>query len=397
MKILYVIGTLGLGGAERRLVELLKGLRARRSLVCELVVLSDTVFYDDVNRLGIAVHKVVRKTNKDPRVFRELYRICRRFQPDIVHAWESMPALYAAPIARLLGIKFINGMIMDATANPRAHPKLWLREKLTFPLSDMIVANSRAGLMAHRAPRSKACWIHNGIDLARFENLEGETSVRKRFDIQTPRIVGMVARFSPLKDYGTYLHAAVRILRQRSDVTFLAVGDGPTLEACRKMVPPECRGAIRFPGRRKQIESLVNTFDIGVLLTNPDRHGEGISNAILEYMALGKPVIATDGGGTPELVVPGETGFLVPPHDAGRLAEKITYLLDHEDAAQTLGRGGRTRAEREFTLEKMTDQTVALYQRCLGLAHEPPSARREGGSGNTATDPNHRHPSQQES
>jgi glycosyltransferase involved in cell wall biosynthesis len=249
MKVLYVIGSLDLGGAERRLVELLKGLRARQPIVCELVVLSDTIFFDDVNRLGIKVHKVVRKTKKDPRVFLNLYRICKEFGPDIIHAWESMPSLYAAPIARLLGIKFINGMIMDATANRRVHPKLWLREKLTFPLSDVIVANSHAGLLAHRAPRSKSYCVHNGIDLTRFQHLEAVTNVRKRFNIQTPRTVGMVARFSPLKDYGTYLHAAICLLRERSDVTFLAVGDGPTLEACRKMVPPEFRETILFPAQ----------------------------------------------------------------------------------------------------------------------------------------------------
>ncbi len=397
MKILYVIGSLGLGGAERRLVELLKGLRAHPSLTCELVVLSTTVFYEEVHRLGIPVHIVARRTKRDLRVLRELYRICRRFGPDILHAWESMPALYAAPIARLLGIRFINGMIMDTTADRRAHPRLWLREKLTFPLSDLIVANSRAGLIAHRAPPSKSHWIHNGIDLARFQALESRDITRKRFDIDTPYVVGMVARFSPLKDYTTYLRAAVRVVRKRADVTFLAVGDGPTIESCRNMIPPDCRRAIRFPGPRQDIESVVNLFDIGVLVTNADRHREGISNAILEYMALGKPVIATDGGGTPELVVPGQTGFLVPPFDVARLAERIHWLLDHGDTAQTLGRAGRARAAREFSLEKMTERTVALYRRGLGLTPEPLTGRDETHPVNKATARTHRHPSRQES
>ena len=101
------------------------------------------------------------------------------------------------------------------------------------------------------------------------------------------------------------------ILNNRKDVTFLVIGNGINLEKCRM----KARGheKIKFLGFQNDIESIVNVFNAGVLLTNQDVHGEGISNSIMEYMALGKPVIATDGGGTKELIVDGKTGFLVQP------------------------------------------------------------------------------------
>ena len=365
MKVLYIIDTLQLGGKERRLVELLKGLGKIKQMRYELVVLSDDIFYDYVNNQDVVVHKLIRKNRMDPNIFVKLYKICKEFQPDIIHSWESMSSVYAIPIAKLLRIKFINAMITNATGNVKIFGKGWIRAKLTFPFSDMVIANSHAGLRAYNVPRSKSFCVHNGIDFSRLTNLENPEEVRKRFNIKFPKIVGMVAGFSVRKDYETYLRAAMRILEKRNDVIFLAVGDGSTLERCKKIVKPEFRERVEFLGRRKNVEAIVNTFDIGVLVTNHDIHAEGISNSILEYMALGKPALATEGGGTSEIVIHGKTGFLIPPKDAVSLAQKIEFLLNNPAKAKSLGTSGKERVKREFSLEKMTDRTFELYQQCI--------------------------------
>ena len=362
MKILFIIDSLIAGGKERRLLEVLKGLQTEKSLKFELAMLSDRVFYNDLKDLNIVVHRLVRKIKKDPRVIFDLYKICKDFQPDIIHSWESMCSVYAAPLAKLLGLKFINGMISSAPTTLKAFGKGWIRSKLTFPLSDLVISNSFAGLATYKAPANKSYCIHNGFDFSRIQDLEDPAAVRERFNLNGTNIVGMVARFSPKKDYRTYLRAAMQILRWRNDVHFLAVGDGPTLERCKQLVTPEFQDRIKFLGRQENIESVINIFDIGVMLTDPNVHGEGISNSILEYMALKKPVVATGGGGTAEIVVRDKTGFLIDPFNFEELAEKIEILLNDEAGAKMMGKAGRQRVRDEFSLKKMTDRYLNLYQ-----------------------------------
>ncbi len=125
-----------------------------------------------------------------------------------------------------------------------------------------------------------------------------------------------------------------------------------------KLVEPEFNERIKFLGRQGNVESIINICDIGVLAT----YTEGISNAIMEFMALGKPVIATDGGGSGELIKDGETGFLVKPKSPEELASKIEYLLDNEKLAASMGEKGRARIRKEFSMEKMINSFVGLYR-----------------------------------
>ncbi len=144
-------------------------------------------------------------------------------------------------------------------------------------------------------------------------------------------------------------------------MTFVAVGDGINLEKFKNIVSQEFQNRIKFLEKQKDIESIINIFDIGVLST----YTEGISNSILEYMALGKPAVATEGGGTKELIIDGETGFLVEQKNYIQLADKIEYLLENEKVAVEMGEKGRKRIKKEFGLEKMTNSYVSLYRRLL--------------------------------
>jgi glycosyltransferase involved in cell wall biosynthesis len=144
---------------------------------------------------------------------------------------------------------------------------------------------------------------------------------------------------------------------------FFAVGDGPNLEKIKSSVPSAIRDKIIFTGPIRKVESLINIFNIGVLSTNFDIHGEGISNSILEYMALGKPVIATEGGGTNEIVLDKETGFLVPPKSPEILANKILELLDNPIMAKKMGLAGKSRIYDHYNLAKMTSEYLPLYRR----------------------------------
>ncbi|MCK5506316.1 MAG: glycosyltransferase, partial [Thermodesulfovibrionia bacterium] len=149
MKILFFIESLRSGGKERRLVELLKGLSKYENISMDLVLTRREIHYTDIFNLNIKIHYIERKyLKKDPSLFFKFYRIARKFKPDIIHVWSSMSAVYAIPTAKLLNEKFINSSITYALPVKR-FSKLWLISKITFPLSDIIVANSKAGLRVH--------------------------------------------------------------------------------------------------------------------------------------------------------------------------------------------------------------------------------------------------------
>jgi len=141
---------------------------------------------------------------------------------------------------------------------------------------------------------------------------------------------------------------------------------------------PDQAGKILFPGWVSGVESLMRAVDIGVLATDADVHGEGIPNALLEFMALGKPVVATRTGGTGELVVEGATGFLVGNRDPGAMAARIQQILDDPALSHALGECGRTRVQSEFTIEAMTASYVELYRQLLpsGRKADVHAARR---------------------
>ena len=272
-----------------------------------------------------------------------------------------MPAVYAGPIARILNIKFINGMIADAPRKLSREQRV--RSAISFPFSDVIQANSHAGIKSYNAPERKAAVVHNGFDFKRIEGIRGKDEIREDLGIRTPKAVGMVALFKARKDYESLISAAGKILEERNDVSFICVGNGPNYDKIKGMA--ENRERIIFTGKRDDVESIINIFDIGVLLTDLEKHGEGISNSIMEYMALGKPVIATRGGGTVELVIDGQTGFLIPQKSPDILVKKIRLLMDNEDLMIRMGEKGRQRIRNEFSLQSMVEKQISIYQKLL--------------------------------
>ena len=164
IKILFLIEGLNLGGRQRQVIELLKGLKERKNIRLCVVSLSNNFHYS-YEELNIKTCFIDRSIKKDPNIFIKLYKICKEFQPDIIHSWESMCSVYAMPVANILGTKFINGMIRFAPSKVKSFGSLWIRSKITFPWSDAILANSYAGLKSFKVPKHKSYCIRNGFDL----------------------------------------------------------------------------------------------------------------------------------------------------------------------------------------------------------------------------------------
>ena len=257
----------------------------------------------------------------------------------------------------LLNFRLVNFQIQDAPLKPTSR---LLNHKITFHFSDIIIANSLAGLKTYRASPNKSKVISNGFDFIRINNLKNKSDLLNKLGINTRYTVAMIARFSKHKDYATYIRAANIILSYRYDVTFLCIGHGSS-EIYKDLVNQQNIGKIKFFTQQNDIESIMNICDIGLLMTDPKYHGEGIPNVLMEFMALEKPVIATVGGGTKELIIDGESGFLIPTKSPKLLAEKIKYLLDNSLIAEKLGTNGYNRIKQKFNIEKMVNNFVRIY------------------------------------
>jgi len=185
-------------------------------------------------------------------------------------------------------------------------------------------------------------------------------SVEKRLNITTGHTVGMVASFSVNKDYTTFIRSANLVLEKNRNITFLCIGHGEK-EMYRNMVSERNRDRIIFLDMQKNVEPIMNICDIGVLST----WSEGISNSIMEFMALGKPVIATGKGGTKEIINDGVTGYILPQGDHVKMADTIIGLINDQSLREQMGRKALETIKENFSIERMCDETYRIYEELL--------------------------------
>lgn len=369
MKILFFIDRMIAGGKERRLTELMKILRKTSQVDFQLAVMDNEIHYKEVLELGIPIHYLIRKTKRDLSIFKQFYTLCKSYKPDIVHCWDSMTAIYSFPAWKMLGFKLVNGMVVDTLVNQHLFNKQYIRARLTVHIGNKVIGNSKAGLATYGVSAKKSMCIYNGMDLTRFQNLRNPNDLKQELFKQNDShlfLVGMVAAFENRKDYNTFIEAAIQLAKKFPSIRFMLVGEGSNLQQIKNLIPGDLKNKFLFTGKQRNVEQLVNTLDVAVLLTNSAVHGEGISNSIIEYMALAKPVIATTGGGTNEVVIDGENGFLIKANDANLLEEKITLLMNNPNLSMSMGKIGRGKVEEKFEISIMAKQYLHMYRMLLG-------------------------------
>ena len=169
----------------------------------------------------------------------------------------------------------------------------------------------------------------------------------------------MIASFSKYKDWNCYLNAAKLIIQKRKDITFLAVGTGEMWNQYNQSITELERKNIIMLGRRDDVDELLQICDLTVLTSN---HGEGISNSILESMAFGVPVIATNKGGTPEIVDDGKNGLLLQENKPDVLADKIIKLINNREELLAMCEKAAETIRTQFMLSVMTQRYIDLYK-----------------------------------
>lgn len=349
------------GGRERRFVQLVKGLNNAGHNDLYLINTRDIIEYKEIFNYNINVYFLDR--HKKGFYF-SLIKQINTIKPDIVQPWIDVNAAQLNIVYWFLRRKpfYISSFIADC--NYRKHSFISkLAMRIAYILSDFVISNSEAGLDNYRVNKTKRICIHNGYDFERLKTV-GKKNYRKKYNISSKYIVAMIARMQNNKDFSMYINAAAMVLADRNDVTFFAVGSGPMENTWRKEVPPIYKDRIIFTGRIDDVDELLRITNISVLCSNASVHGEGISNSVLESMAMGIPVIATNGGGTAE-IIDNSTGFLINPKDVKSLAERINLLLDNEFLRLKMGEASKIKIRKYFSLECTTKQYIDLYNKLL--------------------------------
>lgn len=373
-RIVYIIGSLSTGGAERQLLELLR--RLDRSWIEPYLVLftGETAeraegLVNDVFSLDIPpqpAHWRSKIIVGAQAAFR-LYRYLSRIQPDIVHAILPVSCILGCPAARLAGVPGIIGSrrsMIDSYA--RADKLVAKADRFAMRLADYALGNSlavtREMVEVDGVPARRALTIYNGVDTHRFHP-ERDRSLRMEMGWTEEDVVfGIIANFIHYKRHIDFVRAAAIIEKRFPNAKFLMGGeDRGELREVRAEIERLGVGNIRIVEGVRSPETLFAAMDVYICTSQT----EGLSNVLLEAMASGKPIIATRVGGNPELIVEGQTGFLAPYGAPRDIAEAAMALLRDRSLLKRMGEKARLHAEQSFSIEAMTERYHDLYRKLL--------------------------------
>ncbi|MEW6169948.1 MAG: glycosyltransferase [Candidatus Omnitrophota bacterium] len=366
INILHVIWSLEKGGAERFLVLLVKNFDQSRfnSIVCCLNWKGE--WASELEEKGIKVIALNKKGKFDICVIYRIICVIRQYKIDIVntHLWA------ADCLGRVAAIFGGVPIIISTVQNVDIWKKFWHKiiDKMLANRTTKFIAVSKAVkeflINTEKIPEEKIEIIPNAIDAEslRVNELAG-LRVREDLGIKNEEIVlTVIGRLVEQKGH-KYLFEALSMLDGRYRVKLLVVGDGPLRESLQfKVNSLQLENKIQFLGQRRDMAEIFNASD-GVIL--PSLY-EGLPVSILEAMAVGKPVIATDVGGTCELVKDGETGFLAQAKNSKSLASNIEKLLTSPDKGKKMGERGKELVNNAFSIQAIVKKTADLYLSLLG-------------------------------
>jgi glycosyltransferase involved in cell wall biosynthesis len=349
LRIFHVTGCLDIGGQEKLLVEFARHADRRRFALHFISLEKRGPLARDLEAEGWPVTALDVAPGLWPGLVIRLARLFREGQADAVHTHNERPLIYAAPAARLARVRqVVHTRHGRGVRNSRRQGFL---ANLAARATDhyVCVSDDSARLtVAQGLPRRRVETLRNGIDTGRFA-FRGPYA-------DGPAVV--VARLAPEKDIGTLLRAMAFVVRAQPGFRLAIAGDGPCMAELRHLAAElGLAEHVEFLGMISDVAGLLGRASLFVLPSI----SEGVSLTLLEAMARGLPVVATRVGGTPEVVVDGETGFLVPPHDPAALAKAMVQVASDCERAQQLGEAGRRRVERHFDIRRMVADYEGLY------------------------------------
>lgn len=385
--ILHIVDSFEQGGTERQALQLVRMLHESGCYRVHLACLQRKgLLLAEAEGLGLGEIREYPLSSFYDRNFvvqiRRLTRFLRENQISIVHShdfYTNIVGMTAAAISR------VPVRIASKRETDGFRSSIQKRvERGAYSLAHSVVVNADAvgrHLMADRVPTEKIVTIHNGLTNSRVTPQRG---------IETPETLSMLGlptqparRFVTIvgnlqhevKDHRTFLRAAARVRDDCPQAAFVLAGEGKLTDSLREFaVDLGLERDVFFIGRCERIAELLSISEVCVLSSK----AEGFSNAILEYMAAGRAVVATDVGGAREAVIEGETGYIVSPSDSEAMALRIVELLRDPKRAKVMGKRGRLVVEENFSCDAQRDRTLALYDRLLVQRAQTPQAAVAG-------------------
>ncbi len=364
LRICFVIDELAAAGTESQLLALIERLDRRRirPYLCLLRgdnPLSQTLEPDRCSILRLGVGAL-----RHPRTLVQAYRFVRwlrRERIEVVQAYFADSSYFSIPLAKLAGVRH-----RLRTRNNLGH---WLTPlhcrlgRMLNALTTGTIANceaaKRALLEAERPRPETVLVLENGVDFERFHDLSPLSSEPPDGKILR---VGIVANLRPVKGLDVFVEAAARVRVEHPRTEFFVAGQGELREQLeRQAAALGLSGHFHLLGGVADVPSFLADLDVAVLCS----HAEGMSNALLEYMAAGRAIVSTRVGAAADLIEDGVHGLLIPPGDAGRLSEAIGRVLRDRKLACRLGAAARNRAQNRFSREAMVRRFTDFYERML--------------------------------
>ncbi len=363
-KILETIGPTQSGGTERHLITLLEGIDKEKFLV-EVACFTQGPFVRKVRELGIQTTVFPRNKHLFLNIFPNFVKFLRLKKFELLHTHTARLALLAAALERVpVRIETRHGIGREDLGNQFVR-NLYDRFKSSF--SEIIIVpdeKTKAFLISRaRINAKKIVVIPNGIDLSRFKKKVSTQVERNSLRIEENAfVVGTIGRLTKVKGQEYLIKAVQKVVSQFPQTRFIIAGAGELKgELFNLVVKLGLEPYFRFLGHRDNIEEIIQTFDLAVF---PSLQ-EGLSLAILEVMACGKPVVATDVGGNRQLLEKNKCGFIVPVAQPEPLAEAILWLLRNPNLANAMGQRAKRLVYEKYDSKIMVKRIENLYEKLL--------------------------------
>ncbi len=378
-RIVLVIATLNYGGAQVQLCHLAKSLKRQEYDVMVCCVTRGGPLAESLLRAKIEVQVVGKRHKFDVTVLWKLIRLFKAYRPDIVHCQLFTANMWGRLAAWIAGIQ---GLIATVLSLEMDRGIVYVViDRLLSHITDRIVCNTREieKYLTHgeKLDARKVTVIHNGVDTDRSDRWLATHGVlpleshKLAIGLASQRlVVGMVCRFDPRKGIEIFLDACELLLGKRDDVQFLLVGDAdpdqPDQVACKNQVvkrlgQPPLSSSVILLGLASDVRPLLGCMDVFVLTS----HTEGLPNALMEAMAMERPIVATAVGGVPELVRDEIDGLLVQPGNPEAVANAVLRLLEQPDIAWAMARRAREHMRQDFSIAHMVSETTKIYDEVL--------------------------------
>jgi len=360
VKILYLINNMGRGGTEKQLYLLIKYLSRN---VFETMVITvcgsgdNPVTASNINIYDMEIKGSIIKPFNFKKIYKAI-KIVKRYRPCIIHSWLFHSNLIAAIMKVLMpNVKLVTS---KRGSNFWYTKKHFFINKFVYRISDSIVVNAdslKEEIGSYNNIESKIKIIHNGIEShLTYKNISINPQV-KDLKKKDKIIIGCVGRFVPEKRYEDVIHACKIIIKKYSNIHFVLVGGRGGISKYRRMVDRNnLNSYITFTGEVNDVLPFIKGFDIFLNASS----FEGLPNAILEAMLMGKPIIATRVGGIPELIKDGENGVLINPCHPEEIVNAIEILINNEKMRRKIAQNNLEKIK-NFSVSKMVSQIEKLY------------------------------------